>query len=84
MKKTISQKLFGIFNLLFLGFLCIAILVPLLKTLSESLVNHTVYGIRMFDEIPDLIAYKALNTPYFGSKLWVSLITTAATTFLGV
>ncbi|MBQ9518877.1 MAG: carbohydrate ABC transporter permease [Firmicutes bacterium] len=83
-KKTISQKLFGIFNLLFLGFLCAAVLVPLLKTLSESLVNHTVYGIRMFDELPDFIAYKALALNCFKSELWVSLATTFATAFLGV
>ena len=48
--SSFSRKIFIIFNTLFMLFLVAAVLVPVLKVFSDSLVNHSVFGIRMFDE----------------------------------
>ena len=84
MKNSISRKVFDIFNILFLLFLCAAVFVPFIKILSDSLANHSVYGLNLFGDVPDIIAYKNFASPVVQRRLWVSVITTLGVTFFGV
>ena len=85
--SSFSRKIFIIFNTLFMIFLVAAVLLPVLKVFNDSLVNHSVFGIRMFDEKPDIAAYKFLfkepNIDFYRKSIINQLLIMFATTAIG-
>lgn len=80
-----ARAIFVIFNSLFFVAMMVAMIVPILKILCDSLQNSTVYGLQMIPKDPTLLAYnliiskESLRTPFL-----ISVYTTAMTTFLGL
>lgn len=90
--KNLSERLFVLFNTLFIIFLSVCVLVPLIKTLSISLTNTYQYmmSLNFFKEI-DIRTYKFLmglgsfeEFVDFRSALIVSLFTTFMTAVIGL
>ncbi len=85
---SLSRKIFLIFNTLFFIFLTAAVIVPLLRILSDSLINKTSYGFDFFTQKPDICAYKEILTAkymhFFVRGIFVSLFSTAVTVFFGI
>lgn len=79
------RAVFVIFNTLFFIAMMVAMIVPILKILCDSLQNKTVYGLQLIPDEFNLIAYKYIFSAESLSKpLVISIITTLATTFLGL
>lgn len=79
-----ARALFLIFDYSLIIFLCICMVVPLLKVLVDS-VDPTSYGIRLFPKEIDLSAYKMiLGKESLYQPLWVSVYTTVLATVIGL
>jgi putative aldouronate transport system permease protein len=80
-----ARAVFVILNTLFFVAMMVAMVVPILKILSDSLMNHTVYGLKLIPDEINPIAYRyifaqdSLRRPFV-----ISVITTLATTFFGL
>jgi putative aldouronate transport system permease protein len=60
-------------------------IVPILKILSDSLVNETVYGLSIWPKEFNIIGYKRIVTdPGLRTPFLISILTTVATTFFGL
>lgn len=79
-----ARTLFLIFDYTFIIFLCVCMVIPLLKVLVDS-VDPTSYGIRLFPKEIDLSAYKMiLGKSSLYQPLWVSVYTTVLATVIGL
>ncbi len=79
-----ARTLFLIFDYSLIIFLCICMVIPLLKVLVDS-VDPTSYGIRLFPKEIDLSAYKMiLGKESLYQPLWVSIYTTILATVIGL
>ena len=79
-----ARTLFLIFDYSLIIFLCICMVIPLLKVLVDS-VDPTSYGIRLFPKEIDLSAYKMiLGKESLYQPLWVSVYTTILATVIGL
>lgn len=79
------RAVFVIFNTLFFIAMMVAMIVPILKILCDSLQNKTVYGLQLIPDEFNLIAYKYIfSADSLSRPLVISIITTLATTFLGL
>lgn len=79
-----ARTLFLIFDYSLIIFLCICMVIPLLKVLVDS-VDPTSYGIRLFPKEIDLSAYKMiLGKESLYQPLWVSVYTTVLATVIGL
>lgn len=79
-----ARTLFLIFDYSLIIFLCICMVVPLLKVLTDS-VDPTSYGIRLIPKEIDLSAYKMiLGKESLYQPLWVSVYTTVLATVIGL
>lgn len=79
-----ARTLFLIFDYSFIIFLCVCMVIPLLKVLVDS-VDPTSYGIRLFPKEIDLSAYKMiLGKESLYQPLWVSIYTTILATVIGL
>lgn len=80
-----ARAVFVIFNSLFFIALMICMVVPIIKILADSLMNHTVYGLQLIPDEFNPIGYNyiltrdSLRTPFL-----ISVYTTAMTTFVGL
>ena len=80
-----ARAIFVILNVAFFVFMMICMIVPIIKILCDSLMNHTVYGLQLIPDEFNLIAYKdifsqdSLRRPFF-----ISIYTTLMTTLLGL
>ena len=86
---------FVVFNTLFFIFLMLAMIVPIVKIFCDSMVNETVYGLKLLPMTVDketgkqiwfnTIAYKRIITdPALYWPFVISVYTTLMTTFLGL
>lgn len=79
-----ARTLFLIFDIVFISFLCVCMIIPLLKVLVDS-VDPTTYGIRLFPKEIDFCAYKQiLSKSSLYQPLWVSVYTTILATVIGL
>jgi putative aldouronate transport system permease protein len=80
-----ARAVFHIFNFILMVLLIIAMLVPILKVLSDSFDKVTTYGLNFFPIKPSLAAYKTIFTKeaYYKPFL-VSIITTVSGTLFGL
>lgn len=79
-----ARTLFLIFDYSLIIFLCVCMVIPLLKVLVDS-VDPTSYGIRLFPKEIDLSAYKMiLGKESLYQPLWVSIYTTILATIIGL
>lgn len=79
-----ARTLFLIFDYSLIIFLCVCMVIPLLKVLVDS-VDPTSYGIRLFPKEIDLSAYKMiLGKESLYQPLWVSIYTTILATVIGL
>ena len=79
-----ARTLFLIFDYSFIIFLCVCMVIPLLKVLVDS-VDPTSYGIRLFPKEIDLSAYQMiLGKESLYQPLWVSVYTTVLATVIGL
>lgn len=79
-----ARTLFLIFDIVFISFLCVCMIIPLLKVLVDS-VDPTTYGIRLFPKEIDFCAYKQiLSKSSLYQPLWVSVYTTVLATVIGL
>lgn len=79
-----ARTLFLIFDIIFISFLCVCMIIPLLKVLVDS-VDPTTYGIRLFPKEIDFCAYKQiLSKSSLYQPLWVSVYTTVLATVIGL
>jgi putative aldouronate transport system permease protein len=92
-KTSLSRKVFVVFNTIFMIFIMICMVVPILKILNDSLQNCTVYGLQMIpkmynadgDKIFTFIAYKKIfTTTSLRTPILISIYTTAMTTLIGL
>lgn len=84
-KQYAARSWFVVFNTLFFIALMVCMIVPILKILSDSLVNETVYGLSIWPKEFNLIGYKRIVTdPGLRIPLFISVYTTIVTTFLGL
>lgn len=80
-----ARAVFVIFNSLFFIALMVCMVVPIIKILADSLMNHTVYGLQLIPDEFNPIGYQyiltrdSLRTPFL-----ISVYTTAMTTFVGL
>jgi len=80
-----ARSWFIVFNSLFFILLMCVMIIPILKILSDSLVNETVYGLELWPKEFNLIAYKKIfTTESLIKPLGISVLTTLATTFFGL
>jgi len=82
-----ARAVFVILNTIFFILMMVAMIVPILKILSDSLVNETVYGLRIFPEVSKLngIAYSYIfSQDSLRRPLVISIYTTLMTTFVGL
>jgi putative aldouronate transport system permease protein len=84
-KDYAPRMIFRIFNFIFMLVVSLAMLIPVLKVLSDSFDRTTVYGINLWPKYPSIDAYKTIftNKPLYKPFL-ISLITTASGTALGL
>lgn len=79
-----ARTLFLIFDYAFIIFLCVCMVIPLLKVLVDSL-DPTTYGIRLIPKVVDFTAYKTiLSKSALYHPLWVSVYTTILATVIGL
>lgn len=79
-----ARALFLIFDYVFIIFLCICMVIPLLKVFVDS-VDPTTYGIRLIPKEIDFVAYKnILSKSSLYNPLWVSVYTTILATVIGL
>lgn len=65
--------------------LMVCMIVPIWKIFSDSLVNETVYGLKLWPSEFNLIGYKRIVTdPNLSRPFLISIYTTVVTTFLGL
>ena len=70
-KEYAARSWFVVFNSLFFILLMVCMIVPIWKIFSDSLVNETVYGLKLWPSEFNLIGYKRIVTdpnltiPYF-------------------
>ena len=84
-KQYAARSWFVVFNTLFFILLMVIMIVPILKILSDSFVNQTVYGLELWPREFNLIAYKRIITdPALSRPFVISVFTTLVTTFLGL
>lgn len=80
-----ARAAFVIFNTAFFIALMVCMVVPILKILADSLMNHTVYGLQLIPDEFNTIAYKYIFTrDSLRRPLLISIYTTAVTTFVGL
>ncbi len=80
-----ARAAFVIFNTLFFIALMLCMIVPILKILADSLMNHTVYGMQLIPDEFNLIGYKYIFSQT--SLRWpivISVYTTIMTTLVGL
>lgn len=83
-KEHRARTLFLIFDYVFIIFLCVCMVIPLLKVFVDS-VDPTSYGIRLWPQRFDFSAYaKILGTSSLYRPLWVSVYTTILATVIGL
>jgi putative aldouronate transport system permease protein len=76
---------FRIGNFAFMLVVLVAMLVPLLKVVSDSFDRTTIYGINLWPKNPSIEAYKSIFTnPNLSRPLLVSILTTSAGTLIGL
>lgn len=79
-----ARTIFMIFNYAFITFLCVCMVIPLLKVLVDS-VDPTSHGIRLWPQQIDFSAYKMiLGKSSLYQPLWVSVYTTILATVIGL
>lgn len=79
-----ARTLFLIFDVVFLVFMMLCMLIPLLKVFVDS-IDPTTYGLRLFPKEVSLDAYKhILSKSSLYGPLLVSVITTIAATVIGL
>ena len=79
-----ARTLFLIFDYIFIIFLCICMVIPLMKVLVDS-VDPTTYGIRLIPKEINFSAYKTiLSKSSLYQPLWVSVYTTVLGTVIGL
>lgn len=79
-----ARAIFMIFNYAFITFLCVCMIIPLLKVLVDS-VDPTSHGIRLWPHQIDFSAYKMiLGKSSLYQPLWVSVYTTILATVIGL
>ncbi len=83
-----ARAVFVIFNTLFFIAMMVCMIVPIIKILSDSLMNHTVYGLQLIPDEFNGIAYKYIfshfNWDSLGGAILISIYTTLMTTFVGL
>ncbi len=80
-----ARAAYVIFNTLFFIALMICMVVPIIKILADSLMNHTVYGMQLIPDEFNGIGYKYIFSQT--SLRWpivISVYTTIMTTFVGL
>ena len=84
-KEYAARSWFVVFNSLFFILLMVCMIVPIWKIFSDSLVNETVYGLKLWPSEFTLIGYKRIVTdPNLSRPFLISIYTTVVTTFLGL
>ncbi len=79
-----ARTIFMVFNYAFIIFLCVCMIIPLLKVLVDS-VDPTSHGIRLWPQQIDFSAYKMiLGKSSLYQPLWVSVYTTILATVIGL
>ena len=80
-----ARAVFVILNTIFFIFMMICMIVPIIKILSDSLMNHTVYGMQLIPDEFNPIAYSYIFTrDSLRRPLVISIYTTLMTTILGL
>jgi len=83
-KRTVTQKIFYVFNVLFLGALCFTIVFPYINVLAISF-NDTMMapasGLMLWPKVPSLLNYKALLA---NESIWRAIMVTAGRMGVGV
>jgi putative aldouronate transport system permease protein len=80
-----ARAVFVIFNTLFFIALMVCMIVPIIKILSDSFMNHTVYGLKLIPDEFNPIGYKYILTrDSLRRPFLISVYTTLMTTFVGL
>ena len=80
-----ARAAFVIFNTIFFIALMVCMVVPIIKILADSLMNHTVYGLQLIPDEFNPIGYKYILTrDSLRRPFLISVYTTAMTTFVGL
>ena len=80
-----ARSIFRIANGIFILLVVIAVCIPVLKVLVDSLDKSTRYGINLWPQNPDFGAYKIIfSTRGLYRPFYISIITTVAGTFFGM
>lgn len=80
-----ARAVFVIFNTLFFIALMVCMVVPILKILADSFMNHTVYGLQLIPDEWNFIGYRYILTrDSLRRPFLISVYTTALTTFVGL
>ena len=81
---SLSRKVFLIFNAIFTIFLILAIVVPLIKTVSSAVSNTNPVGLELIPKKIDLTAFKTAFNENFGYGLLISALVTLISTIIGL
>ncbi len=80
-----ARAVFVILNAIFFIFMMVCMIVPIIKILSDSLMNHTVYGLKLIPDEINFIAYgRIFSQESLRRPLVISVYTTLMTTFIGL
>ncbi len=80
-----GRTVFRIFNGIILGLIVVAMLVPILKIIVDSIDKNTNYGINLWPTNPSLDAYiTIISNPELYGPFWISVYTTVVGTLFGL